>query len=116
MNGRVSLSIKNTQFHIVLSVVKTPRGEISKKSQRNKTYKQQSFFVVDSYPKSVPQVMIQSKIMHGDQVDELKELLLSKAKSLTGTNMLKNLIENAMKWITEQGLCFVMCKSSLRIG
>ena len=60
--------------------------------------------VLDTYPKSPPQVMVQSKVMHEAQARELRELLSSKASSLTGTNMLNILVEKAMEWINDQGL------------
>ena len=61
-------------------------------------------FMTESYPKSPPQVMVQSKIMHTEQVDELRNLLSSKVTSLTGTNMLENLVEKSTEWIKEEGL------------
>ena len=48
--------------------------------------------------------MVQSKVMHEEQARELREFLLSKASSLTGTNMLNVLIEKTMGWIKDQGL------------
>ena len=69
--------------------------------------------VLDTYPKSPPQVMVPSKVMHEEQARELRELLSSKASSLTGTNMLNTLVEKAMEWIKDQGLFTYSCVCSL---
>ena len=51
---------------------------------------------------------MQSKVMHEEQARELRELLLSKVSSLIGTNMLTILVEKAMEWIKDEGLCVVI--------
>ncbi len=66
-------------------------------------------FFSDTYPREIPQIMIQSKLMHEGQAEELKSFLNKKSKTMTGKNMIKTLYEEARKWITEQGKTFPPC-------